>query len=174
VGFEQGVRGGISPAWGAYEGAGPLSRSASTPNATTNAHPLRQTKCVHRQPRWRLINSLQAAQSGFQRDRKEVQALNRILLDRYVQGCERLTTELDDIFSSLELGAGPCATEPCEPRQVRKEATVSSSSWVPQDHLAPLFQDVETGSQRRSRSLALLDVPRNVRLGVLSSCCLVG
>jgi len=35
-------------------------------------------------------------------------------------------------------GAGPCATEPCEPRQVRKEATVSGSFCVPQDHLAPL------------------------------------
>ncbi len=34
-------------------------------------------------------------------------------------------------------GAGPCATEPCEPRQVRKEATVSGQFWVPQDHLAP-------------------------------------
>lgn len=29
-------------AWGAYEGAGPLSRSVSVPaNATSNAHPLR-------------------------------------------------------------------------------------------------------------------------------------
>ncbi len=37
------------------------------------------------------------------------------------------------------LGAGPCATEPCEPRQVRKEATVSGSFCVPQDHLAPLI-----------------------------------
>ena len=35
-------------------------------------------------------------------------------------------------------GAGPCATEPCEPRQVRKEATVSGQFCVPQDHLAPL------------------------------------
>ncbi len=37
-------------------------------------------------------------------------------------------------------GAGPCATEPCEPRQVRKEATVSGSFCVPQDHLAPLLR----------------------------------
>jgi hypothetical protein len=36
-------------------------------------------------------------------------------------------------------GAGPCATSSCEPRQVRKEATVSRSVCVPQDHLAPLF-----------------------------------
>ncbi len=41
-------------------------------------------------------------------------------------------------FQQPELGAGPCATKPCEPRQVRKEATVSSTFWVPQDHLAPL------------------------------------
>jgi len=41
------------------------------------------------------------------------------------------------------LGAGPCATEPCEPRQVRKEATVSGQFCVPQDHLAPLsYKDV--------------------------------
>ena len=38
------------------------------------------------------------------------------------------------------LGAGPCATEPCEPRQVRKEATVSGQFCVPQDHLAPLLR----------------------------------
>ena len=46
MGFEQeGPRGKGSPAWGAYEGAGPLSRSVSNPaNATSNAHPLRQTK----------------------------------------------------------------------------------------------------------------------------------
>ena len=36
------------------------------------------------------------------------------------------------------IGAGPCATESCEPRQVRKEATVSGQVCVPQDHLAPL------------------------------------
>ena len=36
-------------------------------------------------------------------------------------------------------GAGPCAIEPCEFRQVRKEATVSGPFCVPQDHLAPLF-----------------------------------
>ena len=36
-------------------------------------------------------------------------------------------------------GAGPCAIEPCESRQVRKEATVSGPFCVPQDHLAPLF-----------------------------------
>jgi len=40
----------------------------------------------------------------------------------------------------VQLGAGPCATEPCEPRQVRKEATVSRKFWVPQDHLAPLLE----------------------------------
>ena len=40
--------------------------------------------------------------------------------------------------SAMEEGAGPCATEPCEPRQVRKEATVSGQFCVPQDHLAPL------------------------------------
>ena len=28
--------------------------------------------------------------------------------------------------------AGPCATGACEPRQVRKEATVSKYFWVPQ------------------------------------------
>jgi hypothetical protein len=41
--------------------------------------------------------------------------------------------------SAMEEGAGPCATEPCEPRQIRKEATVSGQFCVPQDHLAPLF-----------------------------------
>ena len=40
--------------------------------------------------------------------------------------------------SHLRKGAGPCAIEPCEPRQVRKEATVSGQFYVPQDHLAPL------------------------------------
>ena len=40
------------------------------------------------------------------------------------------------------IGAGPCAIEPCESRQVRKEATVSGPFCVPQDHLAPLFNDV--------------------------------
>jgi len=40
---------------------------------------------------------------------------------------------------SVRIGAGPCAIEPCEPRQVRKEATVSSQFCVPQDHLAPLL-----------------------------------
>ena len=41
VGFEQeGPRGKGSPVWGAYEGAGPLSRSVSNPaNATSNTHP---------------------------------------------------------------------------------------------------------------------------------------
>jgi len=39
----------------------------------------------------------------------------------------------------MRIGAGPCAMEPCEPRQVRKEATVSSQFCVPQDHLAPLL-----------------------------------
>ena len=42
-------------------------------------------------------------------------------------------------FAILRKGAGPCATESCEPRQVRKEATVSRLVWVPQDHLAPVF-----------------------------------
>lgn len=42
------------------------------------------------------------------------------------------------LFIKCELGAGPCATESCEPRQIRKEATVSRLAWVPQDHLAPL------------------------------------
>jgi len=42
------------------------------------------------------------------------------------------------IIPPAYLGAGPCATEPCEPRQVRKEATVSGQFCVPQDHLAPL------------------------------------
>jgi len=37
------------------------------------------------------------------------------------------------------IGAGPCATESCELRQVRKEATVSGRVCVPQDHLAPNF-----------------------------------
>ena len=41
--------------------------------------------------------------------------------------------------SGSKIGAGPCAIEPCEPRQVRKEATVSSQFCVPQDHLAPLW-----------------------------------
>jgi hypothetical protein len=41
--------------------------------------------------------------------------------------------------SSSVIGAGPCAIEPCESRQVRKEATVSGPFCVPQDHLAPLL-----------------------------------
>ena len=40
--------------------------------------------------------------------------------------------------ASSVIGAGPCAIEPCESRQVRKEATVSGQFCVPQDHLAPL------------------------------------
>ena len=47
-------------------------------------------------------------------------------------------------LSALEEGAGPCATEPCEPRQVRKEATVSGQFCVPQDHLAPLFLEARS------------------------------
>ena len=31
-----------------------------------------------------------------------------------------------------EYKAGPCATGACEPRQIRKEATVSKTFWVPQ------------------------------------------
>ena len=38
----------------------------------------------------------------------------------------------------------------------------------------PAMQDVETGFQRRSRSVAPLDVLNNVRLVVLPSCGLVG
>ena len=47
----------------------------------------------------------------------------------------------DHLFGGprMRIGAGPCAMEPCEPRQVRKEATVSSQFRVPQDHLAPLL-----------------------------------
>src|SRR5690349_20117999 len=45
-------------------------------------------------------------------------------------------------IGKVRIGAGPCAIEPCEPRQVRKEATVSSQFCVPQDHLAPLFRGV--------------------------------
>jgi hypothetical protein len=45
---------------------------------------------------------------------------------------------------NFEEGAGPCATEPCEPRQVRKEATVSGQFCVPQDHLAPLFLEARS------------------------------
>src|SRR5207244_9144097 len=37
-------------------------------------------------------------------------------------------------------GAGPCAKGTFEPRQVRKEATVRRPSFVPQDHLAPVFR----------------------------------
>jgi len=44
-----------------------------------------------------------------------------------------------EILSGNQKGAGPCATESCEPRQVRKEATVSRQFCVPQDHLAPVF-----------------------------------
>ena len=43
------------------------------------------------------------------------------------------------VYGICNKGAGPCATEPCEPRQIRKEATVSGQFCVPQDHLAPLF-----------------------------------
>ena len=55
-----------------------------------------------------------------------------------------------------EIGAGPCAIEPCEPRQVRKEATVSSQFCVPQDHLAPLPNDV-------SREASFVKRPRRNR-----------
>ena len=34
-------------------------------------------------------------------------------------------SQLSTLNFELEEGAGPCAAEPCEPRQVRKEATVS-------------------------------------------------
>ena len=47
---------------------------------------------------------------------------------------------LFEVDSDSRTGAGPCAIEPCEPRQIRKEATVSSQFCVPQDHLAPLFR----------------------------------
>jgi len=62
-------------------------------------------------------------------------------------------------FSSLNLGAGPCAAEPCEPRQVRKEATVSNQFWVPQDHLAPLIREAEKDRRLRSRIAQSLNVP---------------
>src|SRR5918995_4581498 len=40
----RGYEGDVSPSWGAYEGAGPLSRTASNPaSATSNAPPLRHT-----------------------------------------------------------------------------------------------------------------------------------
>jgi hypothetical protein len=58
-------------------------------------------------------------------------------------------------------GAGPCATSSCEPRQVRKEATVSRSVCVPQDHLAPLFiKMLKQVHQLRSPLKGILDVPR--------------
>jgi hypothetical protein len=47
-------------------------------------------------------------------------------------------------YSVLERGAGPCATESCEPRQVRKEATVSRRLCVPQVHLAPFSNEVRS------------------------------
>jgi hypothetical protein len=57
-------------------------------------------------------------------------------------------------ISRQELGAGPCATESCEPRQVRKDATVSRPVWVPQDHLAPLSW------RARHRFIIVRAVPR--------------
>jgi hypothetical protein len=55
-------------------------------------------------------------------------------------GCVSRSRAQHSVLSTLnfEEGAGPCATEPCELRQVRKEATVSGQFCVPQDHLAPL------------------------------------
>ena len=70
--------------------------------------------------------------------------------------------EISDVWTALkglgqELGAGPCAIEPCEPRQVRKEATVSSQFCVPQDHLAPLQkQYCMTGPMPSPESWVLL------------------
>jgi len=63
----------------------------------------------------------------------------------------------------LRIGAGPCAIEPCEPRQVRKEATVSNQFCVPQDHLAPLifpqWVAVRTKDLLLDATLPLTDTP---------------
>ena len=69
--------------------------------------------------------------------------------------------EISDVWTALkglgqELGAGPCAIEPCEPRQVRKEATVSSQFCVPQDHLAPLRNNFQKGDMSSPKSGVLL------------------
>src|SRR5947209_6457383 len=42
-----------------------------------------------------------------------------------------------NVWRVTRKGAGPCAIETFEPRQVRKEATVRRRFCVPQDHLAP-------------------------------------
>ena len=44
---------------------------------------------------------------------------------RCVSLCTSARIQTQDSMRRIIIGAGPCATEPCEPRQVRKEATVS-------------------------------------------------
>ncbi len=67
----------------------------------------------------------------------------RPLLSLYRNFCGRIHTLSADCIGEprWRIGAGPCAIESCEPRQVRKEATVSSQFCVPQDHLAPLGRE---------------------------------
>jgi hypothetical protein len=58
-------------------------------------------------------------------------------------------------------GAGPCATSSCEPRQVRKEATVSRSVLCAAGSPGPvIYQDGETGHQLSSLLKEILNVPR--------------
>ena len=55
--------------------------------------------------------------------------------------------------------ARSCAPEDCEPRQVRKEATVSGPFWVPQGHRAGAGQSErreERGDRRRVHGRKLL------------------
>ena len=59
----------------------------------------------------------------------------------------------------MRIGAGPCAMEPCEPRQVRKEATVNSQFCVPQDHLAPLLLSSKLSKVVSANLLVALDSP---------------
>ena len=113
----RGIVGDASPAWGAYEGAGPLvGARAKHLGATSNTHPLRHTGSVEC---WVLSPEF-------------LQARTTALF------LHALSTHPLTQHPGLKKGAGPCATRPCEPRQVRKEATVSGQFCVPQDHLAPL------------------------------------
>ncbi len=63
----------------------------------------------------------------------------------------------NDEIATVDLGAGPCATKSCEPRQVRKEATVSGRVCVPQDHLAPtFFERSEKSAMKRKTAMSFL------------------
>src|SRR5687767_4492109 len=64
----RGSEGDVSPSWGAYEGAGPLSRSVSSQaSATSNAHPLRHS---WRDESCRIVDRRAVTRQPYQRAMK--------------------------------------------------------------------------------------------------------